>query len=95
MEAAFGLDVPGAGQTEIRVFTTRPDTIFGVTFVIGPMFFRRRRITPARLPGTRPRAHGRGARKGSKNGVDFGGTIPVTAGTIPSPGAKPQAAAWQ
>jgi leucyl-tRNA synthetase len=30
----FGLDVPGAGTNEITVFTTRPDTVFGVTFFV-------------------------------------------------------------
>ncbi len=31
---AFGLDVPGAEEKEIRVFTTRPDTVYGVTFMV-------------------------------------------------------------
>ena len=30
---AFGLDAPGAEVKEIRVFTTRPDTVYGVTFM--------------------------------------------------------------
>ncbi len=34
VEIAFGLDVPGVDQKELRVFTTRPDTIFGVTFMV-------------------------------------------------------------
>ena len=34
VEVAFGLDVPGVEAKEIRVFTTRPDTIFGVTFMV-------------------------------------------------------------
>ena len=34
VEIAFGLDVPGAAASEIRVFTTRPDTIYGVTFMV-------------------------------------------------------------
>ena len=34
VEVAFGLDVPGVEQKEIRVFTTRPDTIFGVTSMV-------------------------------------------------------------
>jgi leucyl-tRNA synthetase len=34
VEVAFGLDVPGVEEKEIRVFTTRPDTIFGVTFMV-------------------------------------------------------------
>jgi leucyl-tRNA synthetase len=34
MEVEFGLDVPGVEQKSIRVFTTRPDTIFGVTFMV-------------------------------------------------------------
>ncbi len=34
VELAFGLDVPGVDEKEIRVFTTRPDTIFGVTFMV-------------------------------------------------------------
>jgi leucyl-tRNA synthetase len=34
VEVAFGLDVPGVEQKELRVFTTRPDTIFGVTFMV-------------------------------------------------------------
>ena len=31
---AFGLDVPGVDEKEIRVFTTRPDTVYGVTFMV-------------------------------------------------------------
>jgi leucyl-tRNA synthetase len=34
LEADFGLDIPGVGENSIRVFTTRPDTIFGVTFMV-------------------------------------------------------------
>jgi leucyl-tRNA synthetase len=34
VEVAFGLDLPGVDQKEIRVFTTRPDTIFGVTSMV-------------------------------------------------------------
>jgi leucyl-tRNA synthetase len=33
-ELSFGLDNPGVEQKEIRVFTTRPDTIHGVTFFL-------------------------------------------------------------
>jgi len=33
-EIAFGLDHAGASEKEIRVFTTRPDTTFGVTFMV-------------------------------------------------------------
>jgi len=33
-EVSFGLDSPGVDRKEIRVFTTRPDTIFGVTFFL-------------------------------------------------------------
>jgi len=33
-EIAFGLDHPGVSEKEIRVFTTRPDTVFGVTFMV-------------------------------------------------------------
>ncbi len=33
-EISFRLDDPGTEQKEIRVFTTRPDTIFGVTFFL-------------------------------------------------------------
>jgi len=33
-ELSFGLDHPGVTQKEIRVFTTRPDTIHGVTFFL-------------------------------------------------------------
>jgi leucyl-tRNA synthetase len=32
-EVQFPLDVPIAGETSIAVFTTRPDTLFGVTFM--------------------------------------------------------------
>ncbi|HLB23421.1 MAG TPA: leucine--tRNA ligase [Dehalococcoidia bacterium] len=31
---AFGLDVPGVDTKEITVFTTRPDTVFGVSFFV-------------------------------------------------------------
>jgi len=34
VEIAFGLDVPGIEEKELRVFTTRPDTIYGVTFMV-------------------------------------------------------------
>src|SRR5947208_1258204 len=34
VELAFGLDMPGVPPQEVRVFTTRPDTIFGVTLVV-------------------------------------------------------------
>jgi len=34
VEIAFSLAVPGVEQKELRVFTTRPDTIFGVTFMV-------------------------------------------------------------
>jgi len=33
-EISFALDHPGVEETEIRVFTTRPDTTFGVTFMV-------------------------------------------------------------
>ncbi|MFH1381995.1 MAG: leucine--tRNA ligase [Chloroflexota bacterium] len=33
-EISFGLDYPQVAEKEIRVFTTRPDTIFGVTFMV-------------------------------------------------------------
>ncbi len=33
-EIAFTLDYPGIAEKEIRVFTTRPDTVFGVTFMV-------------------------------------------------------------
>ena len=33
-EISFALDHPGASEKEIRVFTTRPDTVFGVTFMV-------------------------------------------------------------
>ena len=33
-EISFALDHPGVGEREIRVFTTRPDTTFGVTFMV-------------------------------------------------------------
>jgi leucyl-tRNA synthetase len=34
VEISFGLDVEGVAEKEIRVFTTRPDTTFGVTFMV-------------------------------------------------------------
>jgi|FLYL01.1.fsa_nt_gi leucyl-tRNA synthetase len=34
LEVSFELDVPGVDEKEIRVFTTRPDTIFGVSFMV-------------------------------------------------------------
>jgi leucyl-tRNA synthetase len=34
MEVAFELNIAGVEQKEIRVFTTRPDTIYGVTFMV-------------------------------------------------------------
>ena len=33
-EIAFALDHPGTSEKEIKVFTTRPDTTFGVTFMV-------------------------------------------------------------
>ncbi len=33
-EISFALDHPGTPEKEIRVFTTRPDTTFGVTFMV-------------------------------------------------------------
>ncbi|HXK33738.1 MAG TPA: leucine--tRNA ligase, partial [Dehalococcoidia bacterium] len=33
-ELRFGLDVPGVDEREVRVFTTRPDTVYGVTFFV-------------------------------------------------------------
>ena len=33
-EISFALDHPGVTEKEIRVFTTRPDTTFGVTFMV-------------------------------------------------------------
>jgi leucyl-tRNA synthetase len=33
-DISFGLDHPGVDEKEIRVFTTRPDTTFGVTFMV-------------------------------------------------------------
>jgi leucyl-tRNA synthetase len=33
-EISFGLDHPGVEEKEIRVFTTRPDTVYGVTFMV-------------------------------------------------------------
>ncbi len=33
-EISFALDHPGVNEKEIRVFTTRPDTTFGVTFMV-------------------------------------------------------------
>jgi len=34
VEISFGLEKEGLEEKEIRVFTTRPDTIYGVTFVV-------------------------------------------------------------
>ena len=33
-EISFGLDHHGVSEKEIKVFTTRPDTVFGVTFMV-------------------------------------------------------------
>jgi leucyl-tRNA synthetase len=33
-EISFGLNVPGVAEKEIRIFTTRPDTVYGVTFMV-------------------------------------------------------------
>ncbi len=33
-ELSFSLDYPGVKEKEIRIFTTRPDTTFGVTFMV-------------------------------------------------------------
>ncbi|MGI2335874.1 MAG: leucine--tRNA ligase [Dehalogenimonas sp.] len=33
-EIEFGLDVPGTTEKRIKVFTTRPDTVYGVTFMV-------------------------------------------------------------
>jgi leucyl-tRNA synthetase len=32
-EISFGLDIPGIDAKEIKIFTTRPDTVYGVTFM--------------------------------------------------------------
>ncbi|HSP54431.1 MAG TPA: leucine--tRNA ligase, partial [Dehalococcoidia bacterium] len=46
LEVDFGLDVPGVEEKALRVFTTRPDTIFGVTsMVLAPEHPRVARIT--------------------------------------------------
>ena len=34
LEVSFGLEAPGVEEREIRVFTTRPDTVYGVTFMV-------------------------------------------------------------
>jgi len=34
VEVSFALDYAGIDEKEIRVFTTRPDTIYGVTFIV-------------------------------------------------------------
>ncbi|MCL2141200.1 MAG: leucine--tRNA ligase [Dehalococcoidia bacterium] len=34
MEISFLIDCPGAEEKEIRVFTTRPDTVFGASFIV-------------------------------------------------------------
>lgn len=33
-EISFALDHPGVAEKDIRVFTTRPDTVYGVTFMV-------------------------------------------------------------
>ncbi len=33
-EIEFGLDAPGVEEKKIKVFTTRPDTVYGVTFMV-------------------------------------------------------------
>jgi leucyl-tRNA synthetase len=33
-EISFALETPGVNEKEIRVFTTRPDTVYGVTFMV-------------------------------------------------------------
>ena len=33
-EISFGLEQPGVTEKEIKVFTTRPDTVYGVTFMV-------------------------------------------------------------
>ncbi|MBI2852376.1 MAG: leucine--tRNA ligase [Chloroflexi bacterium] len=33
-DVSFSLDHPGVAEKDIRVFTTRPDTLFGVTFMV-------------------------------------------------------------
>ncbi|XUW99950.1 MAG: leucine--tRNA ligase [Dehalogenimonas sp.] len=33
-EIEFNLDVPGVAEKKIKVFTTRPDTVYGVTFMV-------------------------------------------------------------
>jgi leucyl-tRNA synthetase len=34
VEISFGIDAEGVDEKEIRVFTTRPDTVYGVTFMV-------------------------------------------------------------
>jgi leucyl-tRNA synthetase len=33
-EISFALDIPGLSEKEIKIFTTRPDTVYGVTFMV-------------------------------------------------------------
>ncbi|MEX0750774.1 MAG: leucine--tRNA ligase, partial [Dehalococcoidia bacterium] len=47
-ELRFGLEAPGVDEKEVRVFTTRPDTVYGVTFfVLAPEHPLVERITTA------------------------------------------------
>ena len=96
-ELRFGLDVPGVDEKEIRVFTTRPDTVYGVTFFVlapehplvehitTPDAARRRRgLRRCRAPRVRDRTHCRPSARRPASSPAPTSPTPSTASGCPS-----------